>query len=140
MLLMSLTVPRAVVAGDVAKVVWHSNVQDAWKVTREQDRPLLIFVTRGNCQYCTQMKDRTYRDATVAGAINQSFVPLVLDGGGNSPLLKELNVTAYPCTFVVSPQAVILDRIDGYMAPAVLSGRLNALRPALPVAKVPEDP
>jgi hypothetical protein len=143
MLLMALTLPRSVVAGDVARVAWHSDVENAWKATQENGRPLLIFVTRENCYHCTQMKDRTYGNPAVAGTINRSYVPLVLDGGSNSPLLKELNVTAYPCTFVVSPQAVVLDRIVGYVAPEALSGRLNSLRPVMPVAKVakvPEDP
>ncbi len=143
MLVLALTLPRSVTAGDVTPVVWHSDAQNAWKATQANGRPLLIFVTRDNCYHCTQMKDRTYRNPAVAGAINRSYVPLVLDGGSNSPLLKELNVTAYPSTFVVSPQAVILDRIVGFIAPEALSGRLNSRTPVMPVAKVakvPEDP
>jgi uncharacterized protein YyaL (SSP411 family) len=100
----------------------------------------LVFVTRQDCLYCTKMKDRTFVNATVAGAINRSFVPLALDGGIRSPLLDELNVTTYPTTVVISPQAVILDRIDGYVAPEALASRLNALRPSLPVAKVAKHP
>jgi hypothetical protein len=64
----------------------------------------------------------------------------VLDGNGTAQLLKDLRVTAYPSTFVISPQAVILDRIDGYLPPEALSQRLNSLGPYLPVAKMAKDP
>ena len=123
-------------AGEVVQVVWHNDVETAWKATQEHRRPLLVFVTKDRCFYCVQMKERTYADASVAGTIRGSFVPLVLDGGGNSPLLKDLKVTAYPSTFVISPQAVILDRMDGYVPPDAFASRLNSLRPQVPVAKV----
>jgi thioredoxin-related protein len=129
----------AAAASDVARVSWHTDVQHAWNATQQQGRPLLVFVTRDNCYYCSQMKDRTYNNLAVAGAINQSFVPLVIDGGGQSPLLKDLNVTAYPSTFVISPQAVIVERIDGYVPPEVLRTRLLNLRQT-PVASVVKDP
>ncbi len=127
-------------ASDVAQVSWHTDVQKAWHATQQQGRPLLVFVTRDNCFYCSQMKDSTYTNLAVAGAINRSFVPLVLDGGGQSPLLKELKVTSYPSTFVISPQAVIVARIDGYVTPEVLTTRLLGLRPQVPVATVAKDP
>jgi hypothetical protein len=131
---------QGVVAGDTAKVTWHNDVQRAWKETQQYGRPLLVFVTRESCFYCDRMKEQTLCDRAVAGAINASFVPLVLHGDGNAPLLRDLRVTAYPSTFVISPRAVILDRIDGYVAPEVLTSRLNSLRPTGSVANVAKDP
>jgi thioredoxin-related protein len=130
----------ATVAGEQAKLNWHTDVQSAWRESQQLGRPLLVFVTRQSCLYCVQMKERTYGDVNVALAIKRSFVPLVLDGGGGSQLLKDLRVTAFPSTFVISPQAVIIDRIDGYVAAETLTGRLNRLRPAVPVANVAKDP
>lgn len=128
------------IAADAAKVAWHRDVESAWKITQEHGRPLLVFVTRESCLYCVQMKEGTYNDVAVAGAVNRSFVPLVIDGSGKSQLLRDLRVSAYPSTFVISPQAVILDRIDGYLPPEKLASRLNSLRPHVPVAKVVKDP
>ena len=127
-------------ASDVMKVSWHTDVEHAWNATQQQQRPLLVFVTRDNCYYCDQMKDRTFVNTAVAGTINQSFVPLVLDGGGQSPLLKQLNVTAYPCTFVISPQAVIMERIPGYVPPEKFATRLQNHRSQGKVARVVKDP
>jgi len=55
-------------------------------------------------------------------------------------LLKDLRVTSYPSTFVISPEAVILDRIDGFVPPDAFASRLNAFRPRIPVAQVTKEP
>jgi hypothetical protein len=109
-------------------IVWHSDVEKAWKTTQQQGRPLLVFVTAKQCAYCVKMKQATFADPNVAAAINRSFVPLVLDGGSNSPLLKDLGVTAYPATFIISGDAVVLDRVNGFVPPETLVKRLAAIQ------------
>lgn len=106
-------------------VAWHHDVKTAWQSTQLQGRPLLVFVTAKNCMYCVKMK-QAYSNATVAATINRSFVPLVLDGEAPCPLLNDLAVKAYPATFIISPNAVILDRLDGYVTPDKLMARLTA--------------
>ncbi len=132
----SLVGLSAAAASDTAKVAWHTKVQDAWQATQQGRRPLLVFVTREDCFYCAQMNKLTYGNSAVAGAINQSFVALVIDGAGDSALLRDLKVTAFPTTFVISPQAVIVDRIEGYVRPEVLASRLGSVRSEAQVAKV----
>ncbi len=107
-------------------VAWHHDVKSAWKSTQQQGRPLLVFVTTSHCLYCTKMKQATYSNAAVAATINRSFVPLVLDGQAPSPLLQDLVVKAFPATFIISQDAVILDRLDGYVPPDKLMARLAA--------------
>jgi thioredoxin-related protein len=115
-------------AADKPSIAWHSDVEKAWKATQDQGRPLLIFVTAKQCAYCVKMKQTTYADPNVAAAVKRSFVPLVLDGDSNSPLLKELGVTAYPATFIISGDAVVLDRVNGYVPPEALVKRLAAIQ------------
>ena len=138
-LLLAVSAP-ALSAGETAGVSWRTDVTDAWRATQLDGRPLLVFVTRGNCYYCTQMKDRTYSNAQVAATINQSFVPLVLDGSVNSQLLQELHVTVFPSTFVISPQAVVMQRIDGYVPPEAMALRLNSVRPQMPLVRFAKEP
>jgi protein disulfide-isomerase len=125
---------------DQARVAWHESVDEAWRTTQRDGRPMVVFVTRDNCYYCEQMKDRTYTSPAVAVRLRDAFVPLVLDGTHSSPLLRELNVRAYPSTFVISPKAVVLDRIDGYVSPEVLAARLEAVRARPPSDKVAGAP
>ncbi len=115
-------------AAEQAPIAWHSDVATAWKTSQEQGRPLLVFVTAKQCTYCVKMKQATYADPSVAAAVNRSFVPLVLEGNSKSALLQDLGVTAYPATFIISGDAVVLDRMNGYLPPETLIKRLSAIQ------------
>ena len=110
--LLLVILARPAPAGEIAKVSWHTDVGEAWKATQQNRRPLLVFVTHDRCVHCERMKDGTLSNRAVASEINRAFVPLTVDGGGGSQLVKDLNVRSYPATFIISPQAVVLDRID----------------------------
>ena len=131
---------RPLAAEGVREVAWQKDIGQAWQATQRQGRPLLVFVTRDHCYYCTKMKDGTYATPAIAQSVHAAFVPLMLDGRQQSALLRELNVKGYPSTFVISPQAVVLDRIDGYVTPEILASRLNALRPRPPSIGLASDP
>ncbi len=122
------------------EVAWHKDIEAAWQSTQQNGRPLLVFVTRDQCYYCDKMKEGTYANPLVVASLRASFVSLILDGRGQSPLLRELNVKGYPSTFVISPDAVVLDRIDGYVTPEALATRLKAIRPRPPSSKLASDP
>jgi thioredoxin-related protein len=125
-LTLAIAASRTASAADPQGIVWHRDVDTAWQSTQKQNRPMLVFVTASNCLYCNKMKQSTYSNTAVATTINRSFVPLVLSGETPSPLLKDLSVKAYPTTFIISPDAVILDRMDGYVTPDKLMARLAA--------------
>lgn len=131
---------RPLAAEGAQEVAWQKDIAQAWQTTQENGRPLLVFVTRDHCYYCTKMKDGTYASPAVARSVQAAFVPLMLDGADQTPLLRELNVRGYPSTFIISAQAVVLDRIDGYVTPEVLANRLMALRPRPPSGKLASGP
>jgi protein disulfide-isomerase len=113
-----------VIAAEPGGPAWHTDVGTAWRAAQNERRPLLVFVTRDNCFFCVKMKRGTLVDPRVAAAIHAGYVPLMVDATQPSPLTKELAVSAFPTTFVISPDAIVLDRIDGYVAPDALSTRL----------------
>jgi thioredoxin-related protein len=125
--LLAATAPRQTAAASPEPIAWNADVEAAWKITQEQGRPLLVFVTAKQCAFCVKMKKTTYENAALAATVNRGFVPLVLDGDSDSPLLKDLRVTAYPATFIISRDAIILDRVNGYVPPDVLLSRLAAI-------------
>ena len=126
-------------AADVAAIAWHNDVTQAWQQAQRAQRPLVVYVTHENCVFCEKMKQQTWRDARVARAVRDGFVPLFVDATHPSLLTKELAVNAYPATFVISPQAVVLDRINGFVPPERLAARLATVRqpPAAQVAGRP---
>ncbi|MEX2111570.1 MAG: thioredoxin family protein [Pirellulales bacterium] len=125
---MSTGAGASALADEPASVAWHTDMASAWSKSCQHGRPLLLFVTCENCKFCDRMKGGTYSRPEVAEMINRSFVPLVLDGRSESPLVKELKVSYYPSTFIISPQAVILARFDGYVSPEDLARRLTVLQ------------
>lgn len=117
-------------AAEVYPIAWHSDVAQAWQQAQLEQRPLVVYVTHDHCVFCEKMQQQTWRDDRVARAIREGFVPLAVDGSQPSALTKELAVTAYPATFVISPQAVVLERINGYVPPEKLAARLFGMRKA----------
>ena len=116
-------------AEDSPAVKWQTDVDRAWRSTQKNRQPLLVFVSSKGCAPCQRMKTGTFADPKVARQISDAFVPVIVDGASRSPLLKDLNVKGYPATFIISPDAVVLDRIDGYVAPKQLAKRLSAAWP-----------
>ncbi len=132
-------VSAACQASELEKVAWHTDVGEAWQTSQVQQRPLLVYVTHSNCVFCVKMKVHTWTDDRVTNAIREGYVPLAVDGTVPSPLMKDLAVSGYPTTFVISPQAVILERFNGYVAPEALAERLARLR-SPPPPRVAQSP
>lgn len=108
---------------------WFTDVEPAWQAAQREGRPLLVYVTHEQCVFCRKMEKQTYLDPAITSAIEASFVPLSLDGGKGSALVKDLAVKSYPATFIISPQAVVVDRIDGYVPAEQLAKRLAKAAP-----------
>jgi thioredoxin-related protein len=110
------------------EIAWLHDTETAWRQTVSQDRPLLLFVTRAQCKYCAQMKKFTFADEQVRELVNGGFVPLAVDPTSDAELIKELKITAYPTTLVISPDEGLLDQFKGYLPPAEFARRLNRHR------------
>lgn len=123
LLLSSAAVSKTATA---AKVDWLSDVDQGWQATQTTDRPMLLFVTKSSCKYCIKMKRNTYADADVASQINEAFVPVMIDSDVANRVLKNIKIHAYPTTLLISPEAVLLDKIKGYVSPQKLARRLSA--------------
>ena len=106
------------------EIVWLHDADAAWKQTVSDRRPLLLFVTRPNCKYCTQMKAVTFADEKVQELVKSGFVPLAIDPTSDPELIKELKITAYPTTLIISPEVGLVDHFKGYLPPAAYQRRL----------------
>lgn len=120
--------------GDIA---WLSDADQAWQRSVSEGRPLLLFITRSNCKFCTQMKRETFADAEVKAQISAQFVPLAIDPKTDPALIKDLKVTSFPTTLIISSDGFALDRIKGYLPPRRFQERLTASR-AVSTARAPE--
>ena len=135
-----LVLAAIAVPASAAEIVWLQDAEAAWKQTVGEKRPLLLFVTRPNCKHCNQMKTVTFADEQVRTLVNEGFVPLVVDPTTDPELLKELKITAYPTTLIISPEAELLDRFKGYSPPAEFRRRLIRSRERVPAAAALAEP
>lgn len=110
------------------EIAWLHDAGAAWQKTVDEQRLLLLFVTRPNCKYCSQMKSVTFTDQNVSELVEAAFVPLAIDPASDPELIKELKIAAYPTTLIISPEAGLLDRFKGYLPPAEFRRRLNRSR------------
>ena len=122
-LLCFLTLSAAPTLGE--EIAWLRDADKAWAEAVKADRPLVLFITRPNCRYCKKMKSVTFADAEVSAQINSSFVPLVIDPKTDAALIKELKIASFPTTLIISPEAVTLERIKGYLPPQEFLERLD---------------
>jgi len=121
---LSLTLWTATASAD--EIAWRSDLRTAWSEAQEQHRPLLVFITRDDCPYCTKMKQSTYLDAHIVERVDEGFIPVVVDSAVEEKFVHDLKVSAFPTTVLISPDAKILDRIKGFVEPEKFDARLVA--------------
>lgn len=109
-------------------VGWLVDVDAAWLSSVEEGRPLLLFITRQRCKQCAHMKSTTYADRKVADDIAAHFIPLMIDARQEARLVKDLGVTSFPTTLVISPETGLLAELTGDLTPAELRGYLAESR------------
>ena len=108
------------------QIKWHSDIDRAWEITQESKQPLLLFVTRPGCAYCTRMKKKTFQDDGVVADVSESFVSAAVDARIWTRFVQRLGVRIYPSTVIISHDNKVLDHIGGYVEPLILRARLEA--------------
>ena len=105
---------------------WIKGYSEARRAGIAQDRPVLLFVTTDGCTHCDRMIDRTFQDSGVIGALSDDFVPAQIKLSPADDLAKQLKVTLFPTTIIISTEGKILDYARGYMSANQLNQRLDA--------------
>lgn len=96
-------------------VEWRTDYNKARQEAIEKNRPLLLDFGTENCFYCKKLDATTFRDATVAGILNRSFIPLKIDAGKDAALADALRVDRYPTLVLAAPDGKILATQEGYL-------------------------
>ena len=60
-------------------VKW-SNLEDATKAAKTQNKPVFVMVYADWCGYCHKMEATTFRDPQIVAKLNGQFVPAKLNG------------------------------------------------------------
>ena len=103
----------------------HISYATAWKSSRKTGRPMLLFITMNNCHYCRKMKQESYHEPRITGAIKQGYEAVAIRRSVNPRLVSKLSVRIFPTTFIIAPDGKIVDRIEGFVGPEKLAVHLR---------------
>lgn len=109
------------------EIAWKTDVRSAWQTAQAANRPLLLFVTSSHCPYCRKMQSNTLSSPTVARRVQDSYVPVMVNADDSAAIAAQLKVSGVPTTLLVLPDGRIADRVEGYVSPAKLQGRLESV-------------
>lgn len=107
-------------------IQWITEYSAARRAGIDQGRPVMLFLTTDGCTHCERMIGGAFTDTGVIGSLNKDFVSAQLKLDTEDELAKQLKVTLYPTTIIISTQGKILDYARGYLSPGELNQRLNA--------------
>ncbi|MCE9605436.1 MAG: DUF255 domain-containing protein [Planctomycetia bacterium] len=116
---------KTAAAAVAAPVAWQTNVEEACRLARQNNLPVLVFVTSAQCPYCVKMKDQTFRTATVVQELGAKFVPLRVERGSSPALERQLGVKSYPTTVVLRSDKVEVARMAGFIPAPQFLGNLK---------------
>lgn len=112
-------------ADEPQSIDWVSDYSDARRKGMETERPVLLYVTTDGCHYCDKMQSFTFSDHQVMKDLQDQFVTAKVQLPADSDLGKQLMITIYPTTIIISPQGKILDYVRGYLDPVSLQRRMS---------------
>jgi thiol:disulfide interchange protein len=79
---------------------------------RRQNKPLLLFFTAQWCHFCHQMADEALTNDQVV-SLSERFVCVLVDADASPEVCKQFHVSRFPTIQFVSPQGVVLNRLEG---------------------------
>jgi thioredoxin-related protein len=94
---------------------WEPDLKTAWRAAREQQRPLLLFLTMDNCAHCQKMKQTTLQDKGVQTDIDSRFVAVTINVKDEPDFVKMLGISTLPTTVVIQPNGDVVESMRGYL-------------------------
>ncbi len=102
---------------------WYS-FEEGLKISKEENKPMFVFVASPNCPFCAKMRDEVLSDPEVFEYIKKNFVPVYVDVSKDKTPIK---VFAYPA-FVVIYNEKIVDAWGGYAAKELFLKKLKSIK------------
>jgi thioredoxin-like negative regulator of GroEL len=109
-------------------IKWQTDLHAAHRLSQQTGKPMLFVFGADWCTWCKKLEKTTLTDRELVTYINANFVPIHIDADRDPRVVQILEAEGLPCAVVLSPNADLLGRINGFRDAA-------AYRTALATAK-----
>ncbi len=128
--------------GAAAELTWHTDPPAALEQAQQTGRLVLIRFTADWCGYCRKMERTTFADPVMTQAVQEDFVPLVIDVDAYPDAARKLQIRGLPTMLIVTPDMKIVRKITGYQSTERLLPQLKQVaaaerRPVPGIAAMP---
>ena len=107
-------------------VKWQTSLKTAQKMALQQNKPIMIVFGARWCKYCPKMERETLGDRRTAAMIDREFIPVHLDFDKEEKVAKILEVERLPCVVILTPEADLLVKFEGFAEPKEFQSTLSA--------------
>ena len=105
-------------------ISWQKSLKDAHRVALQQNKPIMLVFGAEWCGFCKKLEKTTLSNPQLSKYINSTFVSVHIDVDEEEKVAQILDVKSLPCTIILSPEADLLGRFEGFMQPAPMYQKL----------------
>ena len=95
-------------------IKWQTDLKTAHRLSQQTGKPMLFVFGADWCTWCKKLEKSTLTDKQLVAYINDNFVPIHIDADRDPRVVQILEAEALPCAVILSPNADLLGRINGY--------------------------
>lgn len=93
------------------------DLDQSLKDAKLENKTIMIIFDQSSCVYCDMLKENTLTDSKVQEAINEKYIPAIVDINKNPMIASNYNVYGTPTVVFVSGDEEFVYQIDGYLDP-----------------------
>lgn len=128
-ILVGTVATSAIAAEPVANGLnWQPDLHTAHALAVRENKPLLLVFGAEWCGWCKKLEKSTLGDPQMVKYVNATFIPVHIDVDHQKKVAEILEVESLPCTIVLSPNADLLGRFEGFDKPAGFYKKLEAAK------------
>ena len=101
-------------ADEPGQLKWQTNLNEAHRLSMESHKPMLLVFGAEWCHFCKKLERTTLTNEELARYIDANFIPVHIDADEQKRVAEILEVKSLPCTVVLSPEADLLTRFNGF--------------------------
>ncbi len=109
-------------------IAWQSSLKAAHQAALHQNKPMMLVFGAEWCGFCKKLEKTTLSNVQLAKYINTTFVSVHIDVDEQEQVAQILEVKSLPCTIILSPDADLLGRFEGFMQPAPMYQKLASAK------------